>query len=80
MEEILVTMDSEIDQQSAPVETVEAEAPAERPQTQPQRSERGGRANGNGTGASMGTGSAASSISMKALLEAGVHFGHQTKR
>src|SRR5437667_3940 len=27
-----------------------------------------------------GAGGASSSISMKALLEAGVHFGHQTKR
>jgi len=40
------------------------------------RSERAG---GNGTGGNGGGGSSGS-ISMKALLEAGVHFGHQTKR
>ena len=80
----MVTMDSDIEQQieveQAPVveqlpvleaepEPVEAQVPAEIPTRAPRS------ANGSDNG-----GSAAGSISMKALLEAGVHFGHQTKR
>ena len=54
-------------QQVAPAaQAPEADAPVAQPQAQPQQ-----RPSGNGS-----TGD----ISMKALLEAGVHFGHQTKR
>jgi small subunit ribosomal protein S2 len=80
-------MDSDIDQQleveqpaileaaPIPVEAPalpEAQAPAEAP-ARATRPANGSTGNGNGATAS-------SSISMKALLEAGVHFGHQTKR
>jgi small subunit ribosomal protein S2 len=69
------------------VDTVEAEAPAPieveveqatpAPQAQPEvRPEREPRQDRNGSGQGQG----GSGISMKALLEAGVHFGHQTKR
>jgi small subunit ribosomal protein S2 len=71
------------------VDTVEAEAPAPiepeieqaipAPQAQPEaRPEREPRQDRNGSG--QGQGQGGSGISMKALLEAGVHFGHQTKR
>jgi small subunit ribosomal protein S2 len=66
------------------IDTVEAEAPAPiepeiehtpAPQAQPEaRPEREPRQDRNGSG------QGGSGISMKALLEAGVHFGHQTKR
>jgi small subunit ribosomal protein S2 len=74
MEEELVTMDSETAPEIAPVESAAAEAVT----TEPVATEAAPRgrdaANGNaGPTASNG-------ISMKALLEAGVHFGHQTKR
>jgi len=63
--------------EEAPAPTIpqareEVPAPAV-PQARPER------AGGNGTGGNGGGGSSGS-ISMKALLEAGVHFGHQTKR
>ena len=87
----MVTMDSDIDQQieveqpaileAAPV-PVEAPAlpDAQAPVEAPARATRS--ANGStGNGTNNGAGATASSgISMKALLEAGVHFGHQTKR
>jgi small subunit ribosomal protein S2 len=69
------------------VDTVEAEAPtpieAEVEQAATQappeaRPEREPRQDRNGSG--QGQGQGGSGISMKALLEAGVHFGHQTKR
>jgi small subunit ribosomal protein S2 len=71
------------------IDTVEAEAPAPvepeieqatpAPQAQPEaRPEREPRQDRNGSG--QGQGQGGSGISMKALLEAGVHFGHQTKR
>src|SRR5256885_263717 len=71
----LATTDTEIPQ--APIEgETQAQAPVEQapvapaqPQPQPQREARQDR-----------NGSSGSGISMKALLEAGVHFGHQTKR
>jgi small subunit ribosomal protein S2 len=50
------------------------QAQVQAPQPRPERPERNG--NGGGSG---GNGSN-NGISMKALLEAGVHFGHQTKR
>ena len=83
----MVVMDSDIDQQieveqPAPVEAAPIEAPVEAPVEAPARAPRsanGSTANGNGNGNVSG-GTAAGSISMKALLEAGVHFGHQTKR
>jgi small subunit ribosomal protein S2 len=80
-------MDSETAPESAPVETAPVEsAPIE---TAPAEVAPRGRAISNanaGTGAPANNGNAGpgptvgSSISMKALLEAGVHFGHQTKR
>jgi small subunit ribosomal protein S2 len=85
-------MDTDTETQTiAPEEAPVAEAPAEAPQAEaaqaeaPQQVEisqaqapqpRPERSNGSG---SNGSGSS-SGISMKALLEAGVHFGHQTKR
>src|SRR5438105_10829196 len=67
---ILVTSDTETTDIAAPgaqaaATTQPAEVPAQPPQPQ--------RESGAGNGAS-------GEISMKSLLEAGVHFGHQTKR
>ena len=56
----------------APVQEAPAQAPMQQPQPQPQTRGYGG---SDGQGGSGGSG-----INMKALLEAGVHFGHQTKR
>jgi small subunit ribosomal protein S2 len=67
----------------------EAPAPTAAPAAPQARSERaGGNGSGNGTGGNgggggnggNGGGGPSGGISMKALLEAGVHFGHQTKR
>jgi small subunit ribosomal protein S2 len=74
-------MDSETAPQSAPAETalaeveptdvaiVEAARPESAPQARPTQAPNGSQPGPNGN-----------NISMKALLEAGVHFGHQTKR
>jgi small subunit ribosomal protein S2 len=78
-----VTAASEIEQ-AAPEAPTSVEAPADREEAVPveapayepapaQEAPRYDRERGNGAGASNG-------ISMKALLEAGVHFGHLTKR
>src|SRR5262245_11562338 len=56
---------AEAPEQTAQIEPAPGEAPRE---ARPER---------NGAG---GNGSVSTDISMKALLEAGVHFGHQTKR
>ena len=56
------------------VVTAEQTAPEERPRREP-RPERA-----NGSGGTEGNGTGGNGISMKALLESGVHFGHQTKR
>ena len=63
-------------------EEVQAEQPTEVAQPQPEaRSQEPGRTErGNGPGRSNGNGANENGISMKALLESGVHFGHQTKR
>jgi len=63
--------------QAEPVQQAEVapqvEIPQEQaPQPRPERS--------NGSSANGGNGTSGNGISMKALLEAGVHFGHQTKR
>src|SRR4051794_3804824 len=63
---------AEAPQAEAPQVDVVQEAEAPQAPTYQPRPER---TNGNGTSSSGGNG-----ISMKALLEAGVHFGHQTKR
>jgi small subunit ribosomal protein S2 len=69
-QQIEVEQPAVLDVEAAPVEApVETPVPAEVPARAPRSS------NGNGNGAAP-----SSSISMKALLEAGVHFGHQTKR
>ncbi len=67
----------------APVEQPSTEPAQEMPspqveQPQPQREGRAER--GNGPGRSNGGDQGEHGISMKALLESGVHFGHQTKR
>jgi small subunit ribosomal protein S2 len=75
----LATMDTDTDTETQAVEPQEelAVAPTPAPAPAPAAPQaRPERPNGNGNGA----GGAGSSISMKALLEAGVHFGHQTKR
>src|SRR4051812_13290840 len=82
MEESFVTMDTEI----APEVTAEQPAPAPVQAAEPvvQQAAAEGDAGetpraprpANGNGGS----TVANNISMKALLEAGVHFGHQTKR
>ncbi len=85
----MATTDTDMDQLAAPAEadtpdtaTAPAPAPAqEAPREQP-RGYGGGGGGGsasNGSGDGSG-GSSGSGINMKALLEAGVHFGHQTKR
>jgi small subunit ribosomal protein S2 len=85
----LVTMDSETAPQSAPAEEIPAEvapvevAPVETAQAEvaPQVRPTSGAATGAPTtNGSQPAPSASNNISMKALLEAGVHFGHQTKR
>ncbi len=75
----MATMDTDTDTEPQAVEPQEelavAPAPAPAPTTAPAAPQaRPERPNGNGNGG------ASNSISMKALLEAGVHFGHQTKR
>lgn len=80
----MVTMDSETAPQSAPAEEIPAEvAPVEMAQAEvaPQaRPTSGAPAGAPATNGSQPAQSASNNISMKALLEAGVHFGHQTKR
>ena len=80
----MVTMDSETAPQSAPAEEIPAEvAPVEVAQAEvaPQARPTSGAATGApATNGSQPAPSASNNISMKALLEAGVHFGHQTKR
>lgn len=80
----MVTMDSEIAPQSAPAEEIPTEvAPVETaqaevaPQARPTNVSTGAPAT---NGSQPGPTTASNNISMKALLEAGVHFGHQTKR
>ena len=71
-----------IDTPTAPAPAQEAPAPAPQPQPQPQpQAPTRGYAGGNGSdGSGSSGGQGGSGINMKALLEAGVHFGHQTKR
>jgi small subunit ribosomal protein S2 len=76
-------VDTEIPQE---VEEIAAEqaAPQLEPQPEPEpqpspRTQTNGQPGANGQGSPSGTG-VSSEINMKALLEAGVHFGHQTKR
>jgi small subunit ribosomal protein S2 len=67
-------------QAATPVEEAPAPAPAPaREQQPPTRGYGGGNGSDNGSGGSGGSGGG-TGINMKALLEAGVHFGHQTKR
>src|SRR6476659_3949325 len=77
-------MDSETAPQSAPAEEIPAEvAPVETAQAEvaPQARPTSGAATGApATNGSQPAQAASNNISMKALLEAGVHFGHQTKR
>ena len=61
-------------------EEVQAEQPAEVAQPEARAQEPGRTERGNGPGRSNGNGANENGISMKALLESGVHFGHQTKR
>src|SRR6476469_5701071 len=82
-------MDSETAPQSAPADEIPAEvapveiAPVETAQAEvaPQARPTSGAATGApATNGSQPAQAASNNISMKALLEAGVHFGHQTKR
>ncbi|MDQ3929006.1 MAG: 30S ribosomal protein S2, partial [Chloroflexota bacterium] len=82
----MATIDTDMDQAAIPAEGDTADigpAPASAPapvQEAPREQPRG-YAGGNGSGDGSGGGSSSGSgINMKALLEAGVHFGHQTKR
>ncbi|MEA2574487.1 MAG: small subunit ribosomal protein [Chloroflexia bacterium] len=87
----MATTDTDMDQLAPPAEgdvvdtapapeqapAQEAPAPAPAPAREQQPRGYGGNGSGEGSGGSSGSGSG---INMKALLEAGVHFGHQTKR
>jgi small subunit ribosomal protein S2 len=80
----MLTSDTEITQTDQSAEVANSEPPVEAPapiggrqaQVQPQA-----QARGNGMGAPTPVAPVATNgVTMKALLEAGVHFGHQTKR
>src|SRR5687767_13603394 len=68
------------DAQEMPAPDVAPVAMAEEVQPQPQAQREGRAERGNGPGRSNNGDQGEQGINMKALLESGVHFGHQTKR